>query len=89
MPAAPPITFSTFIISIAGTALVHLGEVDRPDGTHGVDLGLARQSIDVIHMLARKTRGNLDAEEQRLVDAVLAELHDKYNAKLAAEQAGA
>ncbi len=87
MPAAPPITFNTFIISIAGTALVHLGEVDGPDGSHRIDLNLARQSIDVIHMLARKTKGNLDEEEQGLVEAVLAELHDKYNARLKAEPA--
>lgn len=78
----PAINFSTFLISLAGSALVHLGEVDDPQGQAQVDLHLARQTIDVIQMLVDKTKGNLDEEEQRLVDAIQAELHAKYNAKI-------
>ena len=82
MATEPPISFSTFLISLAGTALVHLGEVDDPQGQTHLDLNLARQTIDVIQMLVEKTKGNLDAEEQRLVEAIQAELHAKYNARL-------
>lgn len=79
MATEPPVNFSTFLISLAGTALVHMGEVDDPHGQ--VDLNLARQTIDVIGMLAEKTKGNLDPDEQRLLDAIRSELHTKYNSR--------
>jgi hypothetical protein len=76
------VNFSTFLISLAGSALVHLGEVDDPNRQARVDLVLARQTIDVIQMLAEKTRNNLDEDEQRLLEAIQAELHSKYNARI-------
>ena len=79
MATEPPVNFSTFLISLAGTALMHLGEVDDPSGQGQLDMNLARQTIDVIGMLADKTKGNLDPEEQRLLDAIRSELHAKYN----------
>lgn len=81
-PAAdPPISFSTFVISLASSALAQLGHVDEAH-RHGiqVDLNLARQSIDLIDMLKEKTKGNLDDEERQLLDAVQRELHEKYDA---------
>lgn len=83
MATEPTINFSTFLISLAGSTLVHLGEVDDPKGHGKVDLGLARQTIDVIQMLAEKTKNNLDEDEARLLEAVQAELHSKYNARVA------
>ena len=84
MVTEPTVNFSTFLISLAGSALVHLGEVHDPQGQAQVDLALARQTIDVIQMLAEKTKNNLDEDEQRLLEAVQAELHSKYNARIAA-----
>lgn len=83
MTTEATVNFSTFLISLAGSALVHLGEVDEPGHQTRVDLTLARQTIDVIQMLAEKTRNNLDEEEQRLLEAIQAELHSKYNARIA------
>lgn len=79
--AEPPISFSTFVISLASSALAQLGQVDDAH-RHGikVDLSLARQSIDLIDMLKEKTKGNLDDEERQLLDAVQRELHEKYAA---------
>ena len=42
------------------------------------DLPLARQTIDTLEMLQHKTRGNLDAEEDQLLEGVLYELHLRY-----------
>lgn len=77
----PPLTFSTFVISLASSALAHLGHVDNP-AAHptGKDLALARQSIDLIDMLVAKTKGNLDEDEARLLEAVHRELHEKFAA---------
>lgn len=77
--ALPPVTFSSFVITLAHTALVHLGEVADPSsGARNVELPLARHSIDVIGMLEEKTKGNLDEEERKLIEGVLHELRSKF-----------
>ncbi len=75
--ALPPVDFTTFVLSLATSALVSLGEVKgNPDDK--VDLPLARQTIDTISMLQEKTKGNLSGEEERLVNQVLFDLRMKF-----------
>lgn len=75
----PPITFSTFVISLASSGLAHLREVEDPLlSKTPPDLHLARQTLDLLSILAEKTKGNLEDEEARLLDAVRQELHQKY-----------
>lgn len=75
----PQVTFSTFVLSIASTTLVHLGEVPEPEsGETKEDLLAAKHSIDVLAMLKEKTANNLDEEEERLIDGILYELRMKY-----------
>lgn len=75
----PSVTFSNFVISFASTAMVHLGAAPDPDtGARAADLPLARHTIDALGMLEEKTRGNLDADEQKLLASVLAELRTKF-----------
>jgi hypothetical protein len=71
----PPIRFSTFVISLASSGLAHLGQGGGPR-----DPALARQTLDLLDVLAEKTRGNLDAEETRLLDALRKELSEKLAA---------
>ena len=79
MPNTPPVNFSQFVVSLASSALVHLGEIAEPDGTETrVDLNLARHTIDVLALLQEKTAGNLDSEETRLLEAVLDDLRTKF-----------
>jgi hypothetical protein len=77
--ALPPLDFSTFILSLASTAMVHLGQLPGPE-TDGVkrDLPAAKQAIDMLTMLEEKTRGNLDESEQKLVQTVLYDLRVAY-----------
>jgi hypothetical protein len=77
--AAPEITFSTFVVGLSTQALVHLGELPDPH-THqpAEDLPAAQQLIDIIAMLENKTRGNLDHDEQSMLEAILFELRMKY-----------
>jgi len=42
------------------------------------DLAIAEQTIDTLEMLRRKTRGNLDDEERKLIDTLLYELRLKF-----------
>lgn len=81
-PAAslPPVDFSSFLLSLATSALYHLGLVADPStGQPGTqDLPLARQTIDTLAMLDEKTRGNLTDEEKRLLESLLAELRLRF-----------
>ncbi len=42
------------------------------------DLPAAQQLIDIIAMLENKTRGNLDRDEQSMLEAILFDLRMKY-----------
>jgi Domain of unknown function (DUF1844) len=73
------ITFASFMVGLSTQALFHLGEIADPQGgAPSEDLPAAQQLIDIIGMLKEKTRGNLDHDEQSLLDAILFELRMKY-----------
>jgi hypothetical protein len=56
-----------------------LGEIPNPlGGKSEIDIPVAKQMIDIVGMLREKTRGNLDAGEERLVEDVLFDLRMKY-----------
>ncbi|MDR2727180.1 MAG: DUF1844 domain-containing protein [Deltaproteobacteria bacterium] len=75
----PRVSFSTFILSLASSALVQLGEVENPEtGKTGQDLVMARHTIDILCMLQSKTRECLDPDELRLMEGVLYDLRLKY-----------
>jgi hypothetical protein len=66
------IDFSSFVISLATQALMQLGQMKAPDGVEvPVDKNAARQTIDILSMLQRKTKGNLEAAEQQLLEDIL------------------
>ena len=76
-----PCSFAQFLVSLGSSALVHLGEIADPGtGKAHIDLPLARHSIDVLQLLKGKTEGNLDEDEKRLLDALLADLNQKFHA---------
>lgn len=77
---APPVDFTAFLLSLATSALYHLGLVADPEsGKPGeLNLPVARQTIDTLELLEEKTRGNLTDEEQTLLGNLLAELRMRY-----------
>jgi len=75
----PPVTFSTFILSLNTAALIHLGELPNPETNRKeVNLTLAKHTIDTLDMLKEKTRGNLSPDEERLLESILYELRLRY-----------
>lgn len=75
----PEINFSTFVISLSTQALMHLGEMASPlSGKLEADIPVAGQMIDILGMLQEKTRGNLNAGEERLMGDILFDLRMKY-----------
>ncbi len=71
--------FSTFILSLSTSALVHLGELPDPiTNKKEINLQLAKQTISIIEMLREKTKGNLTDEEEKLLDSVLYDVRLKF-----------
>lgn len=78
-PPLPPVEFATFVLSLGSSALMHLGEVDRPGtGTIEKNLPMAKHSVDILSMLEEKTRGNLDPSEAQLLENLLFDLRLRY-----------
>ena len=78
----PQVDFSTFVLSLASSALVQLGEVPDPEtGKTEKHPDLARHSIDVLNMLDDKITNGLTEKESRLLKDVLFELRMKYVAR--------
>ena len=75
----PGIDFSTLVLSLATSAMVHMGLVPETEGGPvDKNLALAQQTIDTLEMLQTKTRGNLSDEEAKLLQTVLYELRMSY-----------
>jgi hypothetical protein len=74
-----PMDFSTFVLSLASSAMVNLGMVENEGSLKGEpDLMAARQLIDIISVLEEKTRGNLSESETKLLKSLLYDLRVQY-----------
>ncbi len=76
----PPPTFEFLVFSLKTQAemqmgLLHFGQQEQEEEP---DLPTARHAIDLLSMLAEKTRGNLSMEEQRLIENALTELRFRF-----------
>ena len=77
--ALPPMDFTTFCLSLASSAMIHLGQAPSPEtGKTDKSLPLAKQTIDILALLEEKTRGNLSAEEERLLSTLLYDLRMRF-----------
>ena len=76
----PPITFAAFVLSLSTSALMHLGGAPLRglEQKAETDLPLAKQSIDILSMIHEKTQGNLEGDEQQLLESVLHDLRMRY-----------
>ncbi len=77
----PPLEldFSTFILSLTSSAFYHLGDAADPHtGGKTVNLPAVKQTIDMLIMLQKKTKGNLDMDEAKLLEQLIYELQMRY-----------
>jgi hypothetical protein len=70
----PALTFESLIQSIYMQAVLQLGGGTQPGEQPQVDILGARQSIDMLGILAQKTAGNLTKAEDTLLSSALFEL---------------
>ena len=74
------VDFSQFIISLAHGALVGLGEIPDPETKQTQqNLAMAKHSFGVLTILQHKTKGNLEEQEQNLLDALVKDLQEKLD----------
>ena len=74
MDHPPAMSFEQLVQSVYMTAMMQLGAATHEGQQPQVDILGARQSIDMLGVLAEKTKGNLTPEEARLLDSALFEL---------------
>ncbi len=72
MPEAvnPKIDLTTFFFSISSAAFMAM--------TEQKDLALARQNIDLLELMADKTKGNRTPEEEKLLEHLLFETRMRF-----------
>ena len=75
----PEVNFSSFILSLSSSVLLHLGEIADPvSGEKRKNMDLAKQSIDIISMLQDKTKGNISQDEEKLIEQMLFDLRMRF-----------
>lgn len=67
------------VLMFQTAAMQHLGKIKNPvTDTVERDLAQAQISIDILDMLREKTKGNLSASEERILESVLQDLKLNY-----------
>jgi hypothetical protein len=74
MEHPPAMSFEQLVQSIYMTAIMQLGGATPEGQKPQVDILGARQSVDMLGILAEKTKGNLTPDESRLLDSALFEV---------------
>jgi len=81
--AHAPIDFASYIFSFYTESLMFLGELPNPiTNKTEEDLNAARDAVDLLGMLKEKTKGNLTADEDQLLDKLLFDIRMKFMAKV-------
>jgi hypothetical protein len=72
-------TFEGLVMLFGTTGLLHLGAAPDPtSGQRRVDLGQAKETIELLELLKEKTTGNLTTAEAEVLDGVLFDLRCRY-----------
>jgi PBP1b-binding outer membrane lipoprotein LpoB len=75
----PKITFSSFVLSLSSSALFHFGEIPDPvTNKKQKNIELAKQTIDILELLEKKTVNNLEKDEAVLLENLLYDLRMRY-----------
>jgi hypothetical protein len=74
----PEASFGTLVQTLSTQALLYMGELAARGGEPMVNLDMARHHIDLLGILQDKTRGNLNPEEQALINNILYELRMRF-----------
>ncbi len=75
------ILFCQLVMSLHAEVMQHLGKIKNPaSGKIEPDMEKARQAIDMLVMIRKKTRGNLTKDENQLLERLISEAEKNYRA---------
>lgn len=75
----PALNFMQFVLSLASSVQMSLGLMPNPTNNLTVkNLQAAQQTIDILAMLQDKTKGNLDADEEKLMQELMYTLRMQF-----------
>lgn len=82
LPEDSPVFFN-FVSSLGYQAMMHLGEIPNPStGKNEVHLEAAKEIIDLLIELKKKSKGNTGGKENDFFDNLLPELQLRYSQKV-------
>lgn len=71
--------FANLVMMLSSSVMQQLGKIVNPlTGKAEMNLEVAQVTIDMLSMLQTKTCGNLDVEEKRMLDDIVASLQMNY-----------
>ena len=78
-PESPEVNFLNYVSSLAFQALIFMGQIPHPS-TNEIELNLEQSKlmIDTLVMLREKTKGNLNKQEDNMLNATVYELQMKF-----------
>ena len=72
-------SFASLVITLGSSAWIGLGKIKDPlTGEIKKDLKTAQYAIETLGMLREKTAGNLEPDEKKLLDGIIADLQANY-----------
>jgi hypothetical protein len=74
----PPPSISSLFQLLAAQALTAIGAIPGPSGKAEQNLPIARHFIELLGVLEKKTAGNLEEGEKKMLDDVLHDLRMGY-----------
>jgi len=79
VPGLPEqIGFKELISMLATQALMYMGAFPDESGRAMVSLDVAKMNIEMLAVVQEKTKGNLEEEEQQMLDGTLTELRYQF-----------
>ncbi len=76
--ALPEASFTTLVNSLTTQVLLYLGDLTPRGVEPQVNLDMAKFNVDLLGVLEEKTKRNLSAEEQKMLDNALYETRMRY-----------
>ncbi len=75
----PEVNFPIFVSSLGMQAMMNLGEIENPiTKKKEVNLEQSKYFIDILEMLKEKTKGNLNPNEEKMIEELEYQLKIKY-----------
>ena len=76
----PPLDFGSLMLPFYTQAMIKLGQIPNPvtQQKDEINVELARRLIDLLNLLKEKTQGNLDAQEEKVLDDAVNQLQNIY-----------